>query len=75
MATHAVESGLNTGLFIILLVVGVVALALGVNASDSIGSDFSRLFTGQPTDKALWLLIGGGVSTLAGLIGLARGRR
>jgi hypothetical protein len=63
----------NRGLYIICLIVGIVALTLGVIASDSIGSDFSRLFTGQPTDKAIWLLIGGAVTTVGGVIGLARG--
>ena len=58
-----------------LLVLGVVLLVLGVIASDSIASDFSRLFTGQPTDKALWLLLGGGVAILGGLGGLTRGSK
>jgi hypothetical protein len=58
-----------------LLVAGIVMLVLGLIESDSVASDFSRLFTGEPTDKAVWLLVGGGLSLIAGLVGLARGRR
>jgi len=46
-----------------------------VIASESIGSDLSRMFTGWPTDKAVWLLLGGVITALGGLIGLARGSR
>lgn len=66
---------MNKSLFIVLLAVGVVMLVLGVIASDSISSDFSRLFTGEPTDKAIWLLIGGGVVAAGGVMGLARGSK
>ncbi len=63
---------MNKTLFIALLVIGVVLLVLGVIASDSISSDFSRLFTGKPTDKTVWLLIVGGIAAISGLGGLAR---
>jgi len=66
---------MNKNLFLALLVIGVVLLVLGVIASDSIGSDISRLFTGWPTDKAVWLLIGGVIATIGGLGGLARNLR
>jgi hypothetical protein len=38
----------------------------GISASDSVGSAFSRLFTGAPTDKTIFLVIGGAVLTLVG---------
>jgi hypothetical protein len=57
---------------LLLFVGGVIALVFGVSASESIGSDFSRLFTGAPTDKAIWLLIGGAVATALGTAGLLR---
>lgn len=63
---------MNKTLSLALLVLGVVLLVLGVIASDSISSGFSRLFTGEPTDKTIWLLIGGGLAAIAGLGGLAR---
>ena len=66
---------MNKTICLALLVLGVVLLVLGVIASDSISSDFSRLFTGAPTDKAVWLLIGGCVAAVSGMGGLARGSK
>jgi divalent metal cation (Fe/Co/Zn/Cd) transporter len=50
-----------------LLVGGVVLIIVGVNATNSFSSDVSRFFTGSPTDKAVWTLIGGIVATMVGL--------
>ena len=66
---------MNKPISLALLVVGVILLIYGANASDSIGSSFSRLFTGSPTDKTVWLLIGGAVATVVGGAGLLRGSK
>ena len=58
-----------------LLVLGLVLLAMGWDANRSVSSGFSRLFTGAPTDRALILLVSGGLLTVAGLGGLARGSK
>ncbi len=58
-----------------LVILGVVLLAMGWDAYRSVSSDVSRLFTGAPTDRALWLLIGGGLAAVAGLGGLSRGSK
>ena len=50
-----------------LLAGGVVLIIVGVNATNSFSSDVSRFFTGSPTDKAVWMLIGGIVATVVGL--------
>jgi len=63
---------MNKSLSVALLVVGIVLLVFGVNAYHSASSDVSRFFTGAPTDKALWLLIGGALVTIAGAAGLIR---
>ena len=63
---------MNKGMSVALLVVGVILLAFGFNAYHSASSDVSRFFTGAPTDKALWLLIGGLVAGIVGFLGLAR---
>jgi hypothetical protein len=60
---------------IALLIVGILLIVYGINASNSVGSSFSRLFTGAPTDKSLWLLIGGAVAALLGAGGLMRGSK
>ena len=50
------------------LVIGGIALMIfGISATNSFSSDVSRFFTGSPTDKAIWMLIGGIVATLVGL--------
>ncbi|HVS09014.1 MAG TPA: DUF3185 family protein [Planctomycetota bacterium] len=65
---------MNRPLGLALLVAGIILLVLGFQASDSIGSDFSRFFTGSPTDKTVWFLILGAIATVAGGV-LALGRR
>lgn len=66
---------MNKILSLVLLVGGIVLIIYGVNASNSIGSDFSRLFTGSPTDKSIWLLVGGIVAALIGAGGMMRGTK
>ena len=58
-----------------LLVGGVVLIIIGVNATNSFSSDVSRFFTGSPTDKAIWMLIGGIVAAVVGLGMTLRGAR
>ena len=58
-----------------LLVGGVVLIIFGIQATNSFGSDVSRFFTGSPTDKAIWMLIGGIVAAIVGLAGILRGSK
>jgi Protein of unknown function (DUF3185) len=48
---------MNRAVGIALLVVGVVLIIFGMNAAESLGSRLSQLFTGTPSDKAIWLLL------------------
>jgi hypothetical protein len=66
---------MNKLISLILLIGGIVLIVYGINASHSVGSDFSRLFTGSPTDKSIWLLVGGVVAAIIGAGGLFRGSR
>ena len=50
-----------------LLAGGLVLIIMGINATNSFSSDVSRFFTGSPTDKAVWMLIGGIVAAVGGL--------
>ena len=61
---------MNKIISLALLAGGIVLIIYGISASDSIGSSFSRFFTGSPTDKTMWLLIGGIVAAVVGLGGL-----
>ncbi|MBI5426490.1 MAG: DUF3185 family protein [Opitutae bacterium] len=65
---------MNKSLSVALLVVGVVLLVFGFNASQSVSSDVSRAFTGNPTDKSVWFFVGGAVAAILGLFGLFAGR-
>jgi hypothetical protein len=60
---------------IALLIGGIVLIVFGVSASDSLNSDISRFFTGSPTDKAMWLLVGGAAASIAGAVGLVLGAK
>ena len=66
---------MNKPVSLALLIGGIVLIIYGVSAADSIGSQFSELFTGAPTDKAVWLLIGGVVAAVVGLGGVLRGSK
>jgi len=58
-----------------ILAGGILLVVFGVSASNSVSSDISRIFTDAPTDKAIWMLVGGIVATIIGLVGLLRGSR
>lgn len=53
-----------------LLAGGILLTIFGVAAMNSASSDISRFFTGAPTDKAMWLVIGGIITSVVGLVGL-----
>lgn len=58
-----------------ILAGGILLVVFGVSALNSISSDFSRFFTDAPSDKAVWMLVGGIVLTIIGLVGLLRGSK
>ena len=51
-----------------ILALGIVLLIFGFNESQSFSSDFSRFFTGKPTNHSMWLIAGGVVSVITGLL-------
>lgn len=66
---------MNKGISFALLAVGILLFIWGLSVSESVSSDVSRLFTGAPTDKAVWLLIGGIGVAIVGLFGVLRDGR
>ncbi|MGA2916757.1 MAG: DUF3185 family protein [Sedimentisphaerales bacterium] len=61
---------MNKAVLLAILVGGIVLVIYGVSASESFSSDISRFFTGSPTDKTIWMLVGGIVAIIIGLAGL-----
>jgi len=66
---------MNKVISLVFLAGGVLLVIFGISASKSLGSDISRFFTGSPTDKAIWMLIGGVVLSIVGFAGLLRGSK
>lgn len=63
---------MNKSLSLVVLIVGIILLIYGVNAGGSLASNVKESVTGTPTDKSLWLLIGGIVGMLVGGFGVLR---
>ena len=59
---------MSKGIGMALVAVGIVLTIFGLNAVDSFSSDVSRFFTGNPTDKSMWLLLGGIAAVVLGAI-------
>jgi len=66
---------MNKAISMVLLICGAILVVYGLGASDSAGSGISRFFTGAPTDKTIWLLVGGGAAVIAGVVGLMGGSK
>jgi hypothetical protein len=61
---------MNKLISIVILAAGIILVIYGVSASDSFSSDVSRFFTGSPTNKTMWLLLGGVAAIVIGLSGV-----
>ncbi|NIQ97248.1 MAG: DUF3185 family protein [Desulfuromonadales bacterium] len=59
---------------VILLVLGAILLYFGYNAANSPMEELGEAMTGRYSDETMAYLIAGGVSTVAGLFMLLRGR-
>lgn len=66
---------MNRLVSLVFLAGGIVLIIYGISASKSLGSDFSQFFTGSPTEKSIWLLIGGFIAAAIGAGGLFRGSK
>jgi uncharacterized membrane protein YidH (DUF202 family) len=64
---------MNKSMSLALLVGGIVLLVFGYNAAQSTSSAFSRIFTGSPSNKAIWMIVAGAIAAVLGLVGLSRG--
>jgi len=66
---------MNKTISLVILLAGILLVIFGIAASGSFSSDVSRFFTGAPTNKAIWMLVGGVVVGVIGLAGLWRGSK
>ena len=53
---------------IVLLVLGIVVLMIGLNASESVADQVSETFTGRFTDRTTWYILGGIAMGVVGLV-------
>lgn len=66
---------MNPFISIALIVLGVILLSYGLISADSLASRFSNFFAGHPTDRTVWLCLGGAAALLIGISSVVRGSR
>ena len=66
---------MNSVVGLAVFALGIVLLIFGFNESYSFYSDVNRFFTGNPTDRAIWMTAGGVVAVIIGLVIAIRGTR
>jgi hypothetical protein len=59
---------MNKAIGLALLAIGIALIIYGIDASHSASSTLSRTFSGTPTNKTMWLLVGGIGSAIAGAV-------
>lgn len=60
--------GSTKALGIALLVIGVILLFFGYNASQSLGEQMAESFTGKFSDETMWYIIAGAASVVVGAV-------
>jgi hypothetical protein len=55
-----------------LLVGGLILLYFGYQEYQSLSSEVEEFFTGSPDSRTMWMMIGGAVAAVAGLVGLLK---
>ena len=57
---------MNRMISMVLVIGGIVLVIMGILAMDSFNSDVSRFFTGSPTDRSVWMFVGGVIAIIVG---------
>ena len=60
---------------IVLVVVGIILIGMGYNASQSIGEELSEAVTGRYSDQTTWHFIAGAAAAVGGLLLAIFGKR
>lgn len=66
---------MNNVVGFVILALGIVLLIFGFNESQSFSSDVSRFFTGNPSDRSMWMIVGGAIAVVGGLALAFTGRK
>lgn len=61
---------MHRAIYFALLAFGILLLGFGLNATESFTSEVSEMLTGSPGDRAIWMLVCGGIAAAIGAIGL-----
>jgi hypothetical protein len=64
---------MNRAIGLALLVAGIVVLIFGIQASQSFTSNVSQTFTGAPTNRSIWMIVGGLAAAIVGIVLTFRG--
>ena len=59
---------MNRAIGAALVVVGAILLVMSYNASQSFSSEISRFFTGDFSDRTMWMLIAGSAAAVGGIV-------
>lgn len=65
----------RSALGVALLVAGAALLYFGFNESNSLASDLSEVVSGSPTDRSMWMMIGGAALAVFGGLLTVTGRK
>jgi len=66
---------MNKSISLAILAGGIMLLLFGISEMNSVNSSISRIFNGSPSDRSIWMLIGGVMMTVAGAAGLVLSSR
>ncbi|QAU35502.1 DUF3185 family protein [Janthinobacterium sp. 17J80-10] len=66
---------MNKSISLAILAGGIMLLLFGISEMNSFNSSIARIFNGAPSDRSIWMLIGGVMMTVAGAAGLALASR
>lgn len=63
---------MQKGTGVAFLVVGIILIVWGYNMHQSVGGQITEAVTGSPTDKSMYLYIGGAVLAILGFFQIFR---
>ncbi len=65
---------MNKAIYAALLIGGLVLFWFGYDEYQSFQSEVDKFLGGSGSDKSIWMMVGGVAASVAGLVGLLRGK-